>query len=116
MPQLRSIYFYYLDHTDLDKRVDLLIGLARKNNFEIVNDPEDASIIISIGGDGAFLQSVRKTGFREDCLYTGITGADESGLYCDFNLDNIKKMVKLIDKQEREMLRFHVVYIVVYGE
>src|SRR5690625_1079161 len=91
MPQLRSIYFYYLDHTDLDKRVDLLIGLARKNNFEIVNDPEDASIIISIGGDGAFLQSVRKTGFRQDCLYTGITGADESGLYCDFNLDNIKR-------------------------
>lgn len=116
MPQLRSIYFYYLDHTDLDKRIDLLIDLAKQNNFEIVDDPKDASIIISIGGDGAFLQSVRKSGFRQDCLYTGITGADESGLYCDFNLDNIEKMFKSIEDQEWEVRRFPVIDVQVNGD
>src|SRR5690625_7709390 len=116
MTQLRSIYFYYLDHMDLDKRVDLLIDLAKKNSFEIVDDPKDASIIISVGGDGAFVQAVRTTGFRQDCLYAGITGADESALYCDFNLDNIKKMFQSIEDQELEIRRFPVIDVQVNGE
>ncbi len=39
----------------------------------MTNNDKDANIIISIGSDGSFLQAVRKTGFRQDCLYAGIS-------------------------------------------
>src|SRR5699024_6249315 len=87
---------YYKPNSNLDKTLEPLFDLAKKNNFRIVEDAKDANIILSIGGDGAFLQAVRKTGFRQDCLYAGITREEESGLYCDFELDNFDKMLVTI--------------------
>ncbi len=46
--------------------------LAESHGFTVAAQPEDAGIIASISGDGSFLQAVRKTGFRDDCLYVGI--------------------------------------------
>src|SRR5699024_9655198 len=76
----------------------------------------DANIIISIGGDGVFLQAVRKTGFRQDCLYTGITQLDESGLYCDFEMDYFDAMLHTMENEEMEVRRFPVIKAKVNGE
>ena len=36
-----------------------------------IRSSKNANAIVSVGDDATFLQAVRKTGFREDCLYAG---------------------------------------------
>ncbi|HLR08412.1 MAG TPA: NAD kinase [Bacillota bacterium] len=109
MPDRKNIFFYYTTDEQLDKQLQPLFALAEKNHFTIVDNAEDANIIISVGGDGAFLQAVRKTGFRQDCLYTGLTRSDESGLYCDFNMDHFDAMLDTMEHAEMEVRRFPVI-------
>lgn len=116
MPNRRNIYFYYKQENELEKILEPLFDLAKKNNFSIVDQAKDASIIMSIGGDGTFLQAVRKTGFRQDCLYTGITRSDESGLYCDFNLDNFEDMLYTLEHEELEVRKFPVINVQINHE
>ncbi|CDQ39307.1 MULTISPECIES: NAD kinase [Virgibacillus] len=116
MSDRKNIFFYYLNSDGLKNKLDALYQLAESNGFTIVSDSDNANIIVSIGGDGAFLQAVRKTGFRQDCLYTGITRSGESGLYCDFNLDNFDEMLDTILHEEMEVRRFPVIHADVNGE
>src|SRR5690625_796717 len=116
MANRRNIYFYYKKDEILDLQLQPLFDLATRNNFEIVNNVDDANIIMSIGGDGVFLQAVRKTGFRQDCLYMGITQMDESGLYCDFKMDKFDKMLNIMENAEMKVRRFPVIEVQVNGE
>lgn len=116
MSERQNIYFYHPNKKESDYKLQPLFDFAEKNGFVIKDSPEDANIIVSIGGDGAFLQAVRKTGFRQDCLYTGITRSDEAGLYCDFNLDNYDQMFHSILHEEMEVRRFPVIQLKVNGE
>lgn len=116
MEQRRNIFFYYKKDEELQNKLETLFDLAKENGFNIVEDPQNANIIVSIGGDGMFLQAVRKTGFREDCLYTGITRSNESGLYCDFNMDNFDDMLDTMRHAEMEVRRFPVINVEVNGE
>ncbi|MFD2761855.1 NAD kinase [Lentibacillus juripiscarius] len=116
MQTRNNIHFFYRHDDNLDKKLQPLFKLARENDFHIVDNPEQANIIVSVGGDGAFLQAVRTTGFRQDCLYTGITRSDESGLYCDFNIDNFDEMLHTMQHEEMEVRRFPVIDVKVNGE
>lgn len=116
MTDRKSIFFYYKPEDRLNKKLEPLFDLAANNGFKIVNDAKEANIIISIGGDGAFLQAVRKTGFRQDCLYAGITREDESGLYCDFELDNFDKMIETMQYAPLEVRRFPVIDVCINNE
>lgn len=60
----RNVYFFYKKQDDLVHKVEGLTSLASENGFTVVQDAKQANIIVSIGGDGTFLQAVRKTGFR----------------------------------------------------
>lgn len=116
MSDRRNIYFYYKEDKELTKKLQPLFNLTEKNYFNIVDDADDANIIISVGGDGVFLQAVRKTGFRQDCLYTGITRSDESGLYCDFEIDRFEEMLYIIENEEMKVRRFPVIKVTVNGD
>ncbi|RYG74927.1 NAD kinase [Lentibacillus lipolyticus] len=116
MQERNNIYFYYRNDDNLDTKLQPLFTLAKENNFHITDSPEQANIIVSVGGDGVFLQAVRTTGFRQDCLYTGITTSDESGLYCDFNIDNFDEMLDTIQYEAMEVRRFPVIDVQVNGE
>lgn len=105
----RNIYFYYHHDHDFQHRLQPLYDLTTRNGFKIVQNASDANIIISIGGDGTFLQAVRKTGFRQDCLYAGITQGDESGLYCDFEMDNFGEMLHIMENEAMEVRRFPII-------
>lgn len=115
MPDRNNIFFYYKPDKKLDEKLQPLFELARQNAFNIVKDPDDANVIVSVGGDGAFLQAVRQTGFRQDCLYTGITRSNESGLYCDFNMDNFEEMLYTMQHEAMEVRRFPVIDVTVNG-
>lgn len=116
MTSRKNIYFYYPNEKELKRNLQPLFDLAKQNDFTIIDDPHDANIIASIGGDGAFLQAVRKTGFRQDCLYTGITRSDEAGLYCDFSLENFDEMLHSFVHEELEVRRFPVINVDINGE
>ncbi|MBM7572858.1 NAD kinase [Aquibacillus albus] len=116
MDNRRNLYFYYPRSEELEKKLNPLVELAKSNGFTIVEDYQRANIIVSVGGDGAFLQAVRKTGFRQDCLYVGIAQSNEAGLYCDFNLNNYDEMVNSMMYEELEVRRFPVIDVVINGE
>ncbi|MBN8236942.1 NAD kinase [Halobacillus kuroshimensis] len=107
--QRRNLYFYYHQKTELQDKLEALFQLARDNDFQIVENSKDANIVIAVGGDGAFLQAVRKTGFRQDCLYVGIRSENEAGLYCDFNIDDHDEMIEAMKNAEVEVRRFPVI-------
>ncbi|SDJ65940.1 NAD kinase [Salimicrobium halophilum] len=114
--QRRNLYFYYPPSEETDEKLKPVKDLANENNFTIVEDDKDANIIISVGGDGTFLQAVRKTGFRQDCLYLGIRQGEEAGLYCDFELDNYEQMVTSMLNDEIEVRRFPLIEATVNDE
>ena len=115
MPNRRNLFFFYKQTKELQEKVEPLKALAEKNDFHLVEEAKDASIIASIGGDGAFLQAVRQTGFREDCLYVGIS-TGELGFYCDFHIDNLQDMVGDILSEGIEVRRYPTIEVKVNNE
>ncbi|ENH96933.1 inorganic polyphosphate/ATP-NAD kinase [Gracilibacillus halophilus YIM-C55.5] len=116
MEQRTNIYFYYKGNDKIEKQLEPLVQRLEENLFEMVEDPDDANIVVSIGGDGEFLQAVRHTGFRQDCLYVGIARANESALYCDFHLDNYEQVVAAMNGEALEVRRFPVIDVTINGE
>lgn len=105
MSDRRKVYFYYPFNKE-EAKLESLKRMAMEHDFVSTTHPDEANIIVSIGGDGAFLQAVRKTGFREDCLYTGINTSDSPSLYCDFQIDNLEHMYKAMMNKETEVRRY----------
>ncbi len=97
-------------------RLDYLDKSADRYGLTIVNDHREANIIASIGDDGTFLQAVRKTGFRDDCLYAGITIKDSLSMYCDFKFDDSLKMVEAVANEQLEVRRYPLIEVDVDGQ
>ncbi|MFZ3589434.1 NAD kinase [Bacillus sp. DJP31] len=108
MSDRRNIYFFYKKEPALVQHVVRLGQLAHDYHFTVVEDQIEANIIVSIGGDGTFLQAVRKTGFREDCLYAGISTHSSLSLYCDFHIDDQEKMIEAMTTKQIEVRRYPV--------
>lgn len=65
-----------------------------------IRSSKNANAIVSVRDDATFLQAVRKTGFREDCLYAGISTKDEISFYCDFHIDHVDTALQEITKMK----------------
>ena len=113
MPTRRNIYFYHKNDVEMLEKVKPLYELAKLHKFNIVTDHKNANVIVSIGGDGTFLQAVRNTGFREDCLYGGISTTGNLKLYCDFHLDETDKMVEAITNEKMEVRRYPIMEVTI---
>lgn len=111
MDERRNVYFFYKEDEETKEQVKNVIELSTKHGFRIVNDMNHANIIVSFGGDGTFLQAVRKTGFRDDCLYAGISTIGKANLYCDFLLDDTEKMIETTRNEEIEVRRYPVLEV-----
>ncbi|GAE92958.1 NAD kinase [Gracilibacillus boraciitolerans JCM 21714] len=116
MDTRKNLYFYYKKDEDLIKKLEPLFEFIKQKGFEIVENSEDANIIISVGGDGEFLQAVRHSYFRQDCLYLGIKQQDEAGLYCDFDIDHYDSMVESMEDNSLEVRRFPIIDVTINGE
>lgn len=81
--------------------------------FKIFKTHEEANIIISIGSDGTFLQAVRKTNFRQDCLYAGISVTGKQNMYCDFDYEHLADMVETIRNAEIEVRRYPIIEVAI---
>jgi len=112
----KNVYFFY-KHTFYQKnkqiaeKVAVLHETARRYGFDIVEDDKKAHIIASIGGDGTFLQAVRRTGFRQDALYVGIADDPFRGLYCDFHMEDLHEMIEAMTMKQIEVRKYPVIQI-----
>ncbi|MBA2871757.1 NAD+ kinase [Anoxybacillus calidus] len=107
------IYFFYRKDEKTSEQVKSLINLANEYNFHVVSDHRNANIIVSIGGDGSFLQAVRKTGFRDDCLYVGISTLNSPSFYCDFHIDDTDKMIEAMTNERIEVRRYPTIQVTI---
>lgn len=107
----RNIYFYHKKDSEMNEKAAPLYDLAERYGLKVVSDYHDANIIASIGGDGAFLQAVRKTGYRDDCLYAGISTLSNLGLYCDFRIDDTSKLIEACEYEQLEVRRYPVIEV-----
>ncbi|WP_342535926.1 NAD kinase [Sporosarcina sp. FSL K6-3508] len=98
MVNQHTIYlFSRLDEDTVHKKTFVEEQLL-KEGFSLTDDHTEATVVISIGSDGTFLQAVRKTDFRQDCLYLGISIKGAHGVYCDFKYDEIGTLVYALNQ------------------
>jgi NAD+ kinase len=116
MPNRRKLFFYHKPDSEMKKTVAPLYNLAQEYGFTLEKDYRSANIIVSIGGDDTFLQAVRNTGYRNDCLYAGISMTEEHSFYCDFQLDNPQKIIDVITNDHIEVRRYPTIDVTVDGE
>jgi NAD+ kinase len=112
MQERRNIFFFYKEDPIIKEKVEEIIDIMSKYQFQVVNDATKADIVVSFGNDGAFLQAVRKTGFREDCLYAGI-GLDEKNFYCDFHAGDIPGMLAAMLMEKIEVRRYPTIKVTI---
>lgn len=117
METRRDIYFYHKRDAEMLAKTAPLFEMAERYGFTIVSDYRKAHLIASIGDDGTFLQAVRKTGFRYDCLYLGISTKDSLSMYCDFRLSDPSKMIEVVTTNEQiEVRRYPTLEVAVNGQ
>ncbi|TDQ39103.1 NAD+ kinase [Aureibacillus halotolerans] len=112
----QSIYFSFKKTPELTERIEKIQKAADAYGFTLEKDYKKADIIVSMGDDGSFLQAVRKTKFREDCTYVGISTDAQPRLYCDFSVtdpDTIKKAVET--NESIEVRRYPTLEVSVNG-
>lgn len=114
MTNRKNAYLFYKKDEELEKKIHKVREIGRKYDYQLVEDPKDASIIASFGGDGTFLQSVRKTGFREDALYVGVNDG-RFGFYTDFNTNDPEKIELALQSDQTEVLQYPTLEVSVDG-
>ena len=109
MSKTNQLYSYHHNDFETLKKVVPLYNMAVNNGFKIAQNPSSADLIISIGNDGTFLQAVRKTDFKQDCLYAGISTNENLNMYCDFRLDEISKMFSALTNEKIEYRKYPII-------
>lgn len=109
MESRKNMFFSYKKDPEKLPDIQKLITIAEEQGFTVVEDYKEANIIVAVGGDGAFLQAIRKSGFRDDCLYVGVTDEVEASLYCDFHIHNTQEMIEAIQTAGVEVRRYPVI-------
>lgn len=109
MGSKNNIFFYYQKDDQMMDKLQSVFDLVEKKNFQIVSDAKDANVIVSVGGDGMFLEAVRQTGFRQDAIYAGLSNKDQLNLYCDFSLERMDELLHSLEGEEVKVRKFPVI-------
>lgn len=116
MPTRNNVFLFYKPTKSNLEKIKPLENVAKEFDFNLVSDYRDANIIVSIGGDGTYLQALRKTEFQQDCLYLGINNGDHLGFYTDFSLNDVDAIVEALKNEQVEVRRNPVIEVSVNGE
>lgn len=100
----KNIFAFYNRTPKLEEILLPLQNHIQNLGFSFVENYNEANIIVSIGGDSEFLQVVRKTGFKQDCLYAGLAIDKKSYFYCDFNIEDVEKISKALLVNSKEFI------------
>jgi NAD+ kinase len=116
MTERKNVFFYYKEDPSIHNSLEELKNKMIQNGYNIVKHSKDANIIVSIGGDGDFLQCVRRTGFRDDCLYAGISNTDQLSFYCDYLLNDSEKILSAISNNEMKVRRYPIIEVTINNQ
>lgn len=111
MMENNTIYFFEPNNKNSKKIVSDLKLLFEDLGITAVERSEDARIVASIGGDGAFLQAVRKNDFRSDCMYIGIGIEERNYMYVDFNYHNLAEIKQVFKMNNFEVRNYPVIEV-----
>lgn len=113
MTERMNVFIYSKhDESSIEKKKMVEEALIFEG-FTLMETDKEANIIISIGGDGSFLQAVRKTGFRQDCLYAGIAISNKHSLYCDFHYNDLAAMAKAVQEAQLEVRKYPMIEVTI---
>ncbi len=113
MSERMNVFIYSKhDESSIEKKKMVEEALIFEG-FTLMETHTKANIIISIGGDGSFLQAVRKTGFRQDCLYAGITVSSKHSMYCDFHYEDLSQMAKAVQEAQLEVRKYPIIEVTI---
>ncbi len=107
------IYFHNKELPEMQEQIESLIKHINEHQFNIVDNSKNANIIISIGDDGDFLQAVRSTGFRHDCLYVGISTGEKISFYHDFLFEDAEKLLNALALEPLEVRSYPVLEVTI---
>lgn len=116
MDKRRNIFIFHQQRDHLGEKIKKLENISRHYGFHIVENSKEANIIVSVGGDGTFLQAVRKSGFRNDCLYIGINSGEQQSLYSDFHIDDQEGLVEAVSNSKIEVRRYPIIEVTIDEE
>ena len=116
MPNRRNVFFYHKPDEEMKMKASPLYDLVKRYDFNLEKDYRKANIIVSIGGDDTFLQAVRHTGFRDDCLYAGVSTSPKLTMYCDFHLDDPSRIIEATVNDNIAVRRYPTIEAAVDGE
>ena len=100
MADRRNLFFFMVMTKQRSLKNETNLSYFRREWIYHIRSSKNANAIVSVGDDATFLQAVRKTGFREDCLYAGISTKDEISFYCDFHIDHVDTALQEITKMK----------------
>ncbi|WP_026671629.1 NAD kinase [Alkalihalobacterium bogoriense] len=112
MPTRKNLFFFAKNTPEYNEKIKEFQSIAEKSGFTIVEDVNEANIIASLGGDNAFLQALRKTNFKEDCVYIGVS-TDKPGFYTDFTMNDMTTMIEAIKNEEVEVRRYPTIEVTI---
>lgn len=107
----KTVYFFAPHGEETKEIQNDLSELFSRHNIKEVDSGDKADIIASIGGDGMFLQSVRKNDFRDDCVYLGIAVDESNHLYVDFHYRDISSLEEAIDQNNLDVRKYPLLQV-----
>ncbi|MGL4818987.1 MAG: NAD kinase, partial [Bacilli bacterium] len=111
----RNMYLHYKPTTENEQKREVMQEIAEKYGYRAVASAEEANIIVSLGGDGDFLQAVRQTGFRQDVLYAGVSTDEELRFYCDFTTSQLTDMEEALAANAVKVRRYPTIELTIDG-
>lgn len=116
MPNRQKLFFYHKPDAATMEIVAPLYDLAKRYDFILEKDYRNANIIVSVGDDDTFLQAVRNTRFRDDCLYAGISTTGKRTIYCDFQSEDQSTIIEAMMNDNIEVRRYPTIDVNIDGE
>ncbi len=89
---IKNIKLFVNDNVESLKQFKLVKEKLIKNDFNVVKE-DIFDLAIAIGGDGAFLRTVRKNNFNSDIYYVGIN-TGHLGFLQDINPKEVDKFIE----------------------
>ncbi|AQL56489.1 NAD kinase [Abyssicoccus albus] len=91
-------------------------SIVEEVGYTVTSKSQNADLIISIGGDGAFLQAARKTSFNSNAIYIGISTSNDKYLYVDFNINDLLTFKSAIMAPSFDVRKYPVLEVKINDE
>src|SRR5699024_2843111 len=80
-------------------------------DFDLIYDKEEPELVISIGGDGTFLEAFRNYVHRIETTAFIVVHTGHLGFYADWTPDEVERLINEIDKTPYKIITQTVIEV-----